>query len=258
MSSVFEPDVVLVLLKNSASGKAKPNFEKDWKSNVSTAKRRQNINALITSWPQIAARVESWKKNRPNQSCYEPQLAWAASIVEYTNFIHQATKVPKNAKDKSPRKLSKDVPLFGPQFLPPTLAHRRRRQGTGLAVSPASSYLRPLLIVHPVFFPELLRCPVCGSRDTADVFFDGWNASGHREVHGVHGEETALGYQLRCKACEKRLDENGRPRKHCWSTTSTEFWETWAHWEIPCESTVRLFCLILANMTEFQMKFLTF
>lgn len=148
MSSVFEPDVVLVLLKNSASGKAKPNFEKDWKSNVSTAKRRQNINALITFWSQIAARVESWKKNRPNQSCYEPQLAWAASIVEYANFIHQATKVPKNAKDKSPRKLSKDIPLFGPQFLPPTLAHRRRRQGTGLAISPASSYLRPLLIVH--------------------------------------------------------------------------------------------------------------
>lgn len=95
-------------------------------------------------------------------------------------------------------------------------------------------YLKPLTIIHPVYFPELSKCPKC---DSTDVKWHSWVATGYREVHGVNRDELALGYQLRCKTCE-RCRKGGRKKQDtqvCYATTATEFWESYEEWNIPSE-----------------------
>ncbi|KAJ7081764.1 hypothetical protein B0H15DRAFT_912552, partial [Mycena belliarum] len=91
------------------------------------------------------------------------------------------------------------------------------------------AYLRPINIVHPLYYPNLLSCPRCGS---GDARWDGWNGTGSREVHGLRREETALGYQLRHETCVP--DEGGGLTKsRSFVTTNQIFWEKWEHWKIP-------------------------
>lgn len=125
------------------------------------------------------------------------------------------------------------MPLLGPRFLPPSWLHLRRREPVP-NILPSVAYLKPLHIVHPLYYHWLKTCPQC---DSESVSWQGWTATGPREVHGIRREETTLGYQLECKDCEARFggrnaEEEG---KYCFATTNAKFWERKEHWEIPRE-----------------------
>lgn len=92
-------------------------------------------------------------------------------------------------------------------------------------------YMKPLNVVHQFFYPELAKCPRCLS---TDVTWDGWTGQGSRDVHGINQEETAIGYQLRCKICKESKDKSASST-HCVATTNPEFWENWEHWQVPRE-----------------------
>ena len=180
-------------------------------------------------------RVSSWKRSR-NLDSHAPssdsQLDWEANVVEYVNYLYQQTKAHGNSKDTQPKPLSKDVPLLGPQFIPPSYLHIQRWHAAPV-IEPESAYLKPLNVVHPFFYPRLARCPRCRS---SSVLWDGWTATGSRDVHGVSEEEMALGFQLRCKDCDRDSEASGTPKGHsrfCIATTNPVFWAKWEHWEIP-------------------------
>lgn len=176
---------------------------------------------------KVHSRVETWKKNRgENQLCHEEQLEWEAHIIQYVNFIYGITKVHGNAKEKTPTSLSSQIPLYGPRFVPPTYLNLSKRDSTPV-ISPTTLYLKPVNIIHPLYFDGLAVCPQCSS---SEVMWDGWTTSGHRELHGIQEEETAIGLQLKCKECEKKYskakgntrdgDEN---RRFCFPTTNPMF-----------------------------------
>lgn len=107
--------------------------------------------------------------------------------------------------------LDKKIPILGPRFVPPTQDHAQRRRGEAINVNVEDYYLKPLTVVHPFYFQDIAKCPKCSA---ADVTWDSWTTYGHREVHGVKNEETALGYQLRCKSCEGRSKTEGQKAHH--------------------------------------------
>ena len=151
------------------------------------------------------------------------QLEWEGHIVEYVNFVHGKTRVHGNAaKDSIPASLDKWIPLLGPRFVPPPYLYHEKRQSAP-EITPVIAHLKPLNVVHPFYYPDISVCPKCRS---ADTYWDGWNAKGSREVHGIKEEEAALGFQLRCKNC--RGDG-----QFCIATTNPLFWEKWEHWKIP-------------------------
>jgi hypothetical protein len=175
--------------------------------------------------------VEVWQNNRTTQASDPKQLRWEAHIVEYVNFIYKSTKVHGNAaKGTQPPTLAKDVPLLGPHFIPPTYLHLQKRSGAPV-IEPDTVYLRPMNIIHPVYYPVLedCTCPVC---DSKNVRWDSWNGTGSREVHGVSCEEVALGYQLRCADCYQQQE----PKVYCFATTNHVFWEKWEDSQVPCKS----------------------
>lgn len=138
----------------------------------------------------------------------------------------------KTIKKSTPAPLSKDVPLLGPRFTSPRYLHATKRQYTAL-INPDVQYLRPVTIIHPVYYEDIARCPTCKS---ADVTWDSWNATGPCEVHGVSEEGTAIVYQLRCTSCHsrsKKLAVEGANLQYCFVSTSAEFWAQYKHWEIP-------------------------
>ncbi|KAJ7157748.1 hypothetical protein C8R46DRAFT_908802 [Mycena filopes] len=210
--SSFDPAVVLAILVAIQPPSGRTKFERDWKSSVQ-------------------ARLSSWKNSRATQSNYAPQLEFEANVAEYVTFLHRETKpptVPKTStKIPKPPALKPGVPVYGPKFIPPSLNDARLRLAT--KVKPQTAYLRPINIIHPIYYPTLGKCPHCGS---CDVRWDGWNATGSREVHGLRREETALGYQLRHDSCTP--DEGStKSRTRSFATTNQLFWQRWEHWEIP-------------------------
>lgn len=91
------------------------------------------------------------------------------------------------------------------------------------------------MIIHQAWFPFIMRCPNCRSRNVQP---NGWTATGHREVHGLCHEECVLGVQFRCVDCAARRAEGGgsedtADEKYCFSTTNPEFWQKISLWEIP-------------------------
>jgi hypothetical protein len=182
---------------------------------------------------QVRQRVEGWKRYRSAQSDDPEQLEWAANVVQYVNYIYKATTVrggPKNGE--APPILRKEVPILGPRFLPPSYIHIQKRSPTP-TITPTSAYLKPLHIIHPFYNPELAKCPQC---DFDNILWEGWNTAGYREVHGLHREETALGYQLKCQSCR----DSPQQSNYCFATTNAKFWENKEHWEIPREYGYRL------------------
>ena len=198
---------------------------------------------------------ESRKSPRPR--C---QLEWEAQVVEYVSFVWDKTRPCK--KGDVAAKLSSDVPLLGPRFIPPTYLHIQKRSGS-YDVGPEVQYLKPVNIIHPFYYPELACCPQCQS--STDVTWEGWTGTGARELHGILQDEVALGLQLRCNTCKlqkrnvdpknKTLDEQDKvndPRdpnapldvlqveassaqssSYCCVTTSCAYWKQWKHWRIP-------------------------
>ncbi|KAG0694993.1 hypothetical protein DFH29DRAFT_880333 [Suillus ampliporus] len=238
--SVFEPKVVLNLLKNSAavSPVEKNAFEKNW--TVSVEKR-----------------VRIWKESRNHKNHPRPefQLRWEAEVVEYVQCLWEKSR-PRSKKIEPTDKLGFNVPLLGPRFVPPSYLHVQKRLGLGCqAIEPATQYIKPLNIIHPFYYPQLATCPRCGS-DKATTW-EGWTSTGARELHGLICEETALGAQLRCNTCKDSAkttkgknkniipggeDAGGHASQaaddlegYCFATTSAAYWRTWEHWRIPLE-----------------------
>ena len=146
----------------------------------------------------------------------------------------------KNAKPLPP-----EVPIFGPRFVPPTYLSLKKRKTT-FNVDPRTSYLRPLTIIHPYYFPNLGNCPHC---DSTDLTSEGWNSYGYRDVHGISYEETALGVQLSCKACQKRGEGSKNKVHYRFSTTNVIFWEKRNFWEIPRKSERNCFVHIVTYVS---------
>ncbi|GBE81445.1 hypothetical protein SCP_0311740 [Sparassis crispa] len=210
----FGKPAAITQLKNALQpSEKKKNFEKNWKTEVET-------------------RWKKWKRARPSQSQYTEQLEWEAHVVEYVNTVYKLTKAHGNSKTATNVSLRHEIPLYGPHFIPPTYADEFKQDATP-GIVPETAYLKPLTVIHPFYFPELARCPQCSSDD---IKWCGWTPTGHREVHGIFREETALGFQLRCQSCAKQCGVHGEgddEGPYCFSTTSPLFWEKREHWEIP-------------------------
>ncbi|KAI0757659.1 hypothetical protein C8Q80DRAFT_1092856, partial [Daedaleopsis nitida] len=177
----------------------------------------------------VEARWKTWQKNRNTQSKYFAQLEWEAHVCEYVSFLASELR--------SSGPISSKIPILGPRFIPPTYLHAQRRSPS-TDVVPDTTYLKPLNVVHPFFYPGLDRCPTCSSSGDG-LMSDGWNPKGHRELHGVSQEETAIGVQFRCKKCKEKYGKKAVEKAEgsfCFVTTNTEFWEKIEHWNHPSES----------------------
>jgi hypothetical protein len=226
--STFEPVCILALLKSLEPAKNQRKFEEIWNAKVSPQVSAPVSTKNTHRLTKVKKRVEGWEKYRTAQSDAPEQLEWAANVVQYVNYIYKATTVrggPKNGNALPI--LRKEIPLLGPRFLPPSYLHIQKRNTTP-NITPTPAYLKPLCVVHPFYNPELATCPQCGSDN---ILWDGWTTSGHREVHGVSREETALGYQLKCQPCQDAPAQGS----YCFATTNAKFWENKEHWEIPRE-----------------------
>jgi hypothetical protein len=177
---------------------------------------------MVYACLQVQKRVEGWKKCRAALSDSLQQLEWAANVVKYVNYTYKATTIRAGTKKGTgPPPLRREVPLLGPRFLPLPYISLWKRNSTP-DISPQMAYLKPLHIVHPFYYPELARCPECESEN---ISWQGWTTTGHREVHGVSHEETALGYQLSCDNCKSRIgSRNTAEGFYCFATTNTMFW----------------------------------
>ena len=112
--------------------------------------------------------------------------------------------------------------------------HRQKQNITAEILS-EYAYLKPLNIVHPFYYPDILnRCPRCGSTGRK-IEWNGWTSTGHREVHGISQEETAIGVQLRCSQCEKQVRKVALwdSISYCFVMTSHLFWDNVEHWDMP-------------------------
>ncbi|KAJ7094401.1 hypothetical protein C8R44DRAFT_645317 [Mycena epipterygia] len=183
---------------------------------------------------QVRTHIESWGKHRDTQSKYAPQLEWEAGVAEYVTFLHRETRAPPTPKNSTKisaeKPLKAGIPIYGPRFIPPSFNDARLIMSG--KIKPQTAYLRPINIIHPVYYPNLRRCPHCRSGDVNNVRWDGWTGTGSREVHGLRREETALGYQLRHENCP--LDESSTVLKNrSFATTNQLFWKGWEHWKIP-------------------------
>lgn len=237
--SVFDPETVWALLKSlQGSLSDQKKFVKKYKEKVSlearAVNRRTTYLVLVIQIEQTLAR---WKGVRNAETDLPEQLVWAANVVAYVDYVYSSTTVKANAK-KDPPQLKQEVPLLGPLFLPPTYVHLQKSKSAH-AISPKTMYLKPLHIIHPFYYPNLAQCPQC---DSLNVSWQGWTATGHRDVHGVEREETALGYQLECNSCkESRAEKRIGGRKTnseelvCMATTNPKFWARKHDCEVPSE-----------------------
>ncbi|TFY83333.1 hypothetical protein EWM64_g678 [Hericium alpestre] len=219
--STFDPAVVRAIIRNTLPSSAKRSaFDKDWDK-------------------AVAAKVKGWQKSRKKIYGMTEQLQWEANVVKYVDYVHKLT-MPFPGKPTS--SLPSDIPLYGPQFLPPTyrdltMHHNAPKIQAGL------TYLKPIFTCHPFYFPELAICPGC---DSTNITWEGWNTKGHRKIHGVHRDEFVIGCQLRCdgacgathEAAHKR--NKGRPANEketeptfCFATTNMMLWANWEFWAIP-------------------------
>ncbi|PIL34267.1 hypothetical protein GSI_03978 [Ganoderma sinense ZZ0214-1] len=216
--SAFDPKHIVAIAKrlHSNNEEEQEKFEKQWLKNVE-------------------ARWKGWQKHRDGseQIAYVPQLEFIAHVVEYVNWVYGMTKTKHGRKP-----LPRDIPLYGPAFIPPSYMHEQLRNGMKTTVAPETAYLKAVTVIHPLYFPQLEKCPRCGTRKPSDLDWYGWVPTGHCEVHGVDREETALGYQLRCQSCKTRAKGQQATRKngegsYCFSTTNHTFWSKYEHWQIP-------------------------
>ncbi|KAH9855089.1 hypothetical protein C2E23DRAFT_725417, partial [Lenzites betulinus] len=164
-----------------------------------------------------------------------PQLEWEAHVCEYVNFLAKQVRASKPSPASFQKSLDVKAPLLGPRFVPPSFMHIQKRSASP-EITPEQTYLKPLNVVHPFYYPELAECPRCGS---SDILWNGFAGTGHREVHGITREETAIGFQLKCKPCKAKADkyksEGPNEDKYSVLTTNHLFWDKKQEWEVPRE-----------------------
>jgi hypothetical protein len=127
------------------------------------------------------------------------QLEWEAEVVKYVNLIWNTTQC-HSSKAAAAKTLGYDAPILGPCFVLPTYLHLRLQPGQS-SIKPDIQYIKPINIIHPLYYPELARCPQCQS--CGDTTWEGWATTGACELHGISHKETALGLQLYCDACKR-------------------------------------------------------
>ncbi|TFY76247.1 hypothetical protein EWM64_g7763 [Hericium alpestre] len=221
--SAFDPVVVRTLIRNTLPLACQKSFETEWKSAVDQ-------------------RVKSWLKHRTTAKSSRPQaraqFEWDANVVKYVDHINKLTKAGPSGSF-----LPNGLPLYGPRFVPPTYRDLTRRQKAP-KIDPELTYLKPLHVIHPFYFPEVdSACPVCGSTNYG---WEGWNTKGHRDVHGIDKEEYVIGVQFRCDgACQNehvrvcaenktRSKEEKVPEPNFnFATTNPVFWQNWELWALP-------------------------
>ncbi|KAF9470290.1 hypothetical protein BDN70DRAFT_766646, partial [Pholiota conissans] len=152
------------------------------------------------------------------------QLAWEGEIIEYVDYLRSKLSIHGNAgasAKETPQILDKQVPLLGPQFLPPGYQHHVRRDVSPV-ITPEQSYIHPITVVHPLFYPTtFVQRPTCLS---SNIRWDSWNAAGACCVYAASFNERAIGYQLRCQSCK----ENGQKGSGYWfAMTNRAFWGKW-------------------------------
>ncbi|KAJ7488818.1 hypothetical protein FB451DRAFT_1080271, partial [Mycena latifolia] len=95
------------------------------------------------------------------QSTYLPQLEWKANVAEYISVLYRK----RTAKISAPQALKCGFPIYRPRFIPPSYNdYRLRTSGASAKIKPEIAYLRPINIIHPVFYPRLAKCPRCRSQ----------------------------------------------------------------------------------------------
>lgn len=223
--SVFEPAVVLSFLKEQQPTAKRKEFETKWKKSVSPSALFTVYHSHRAPKLKVLDRVQTWEKSQKGQPINIAQFRWAAEVVQYVSHAYSMVKKHGNNKSTDLKLLPDNLPLLGPRFSPPSYLHSHLRKGLPQP-DPQKAYLKTLHIIHPLYYPTLgLNCPRC---DSTAVSWDSWTSTGPRDVHGLYRDETALGYQLRCKDC---CDQNVRP--YCLATTSREFWKGYKSWQVP-------------------------
>ncbi|KAG2035695.1 hypothetical protein BDR03DRAFT_805266, partial [Suillus americanus] len=183
------------------------------------------------------------------------QLRWEAEVVKYVQCLWEKSR-PRSKKIEPTDKLGLNIPLLGPRFIPPSYMHIQKCLGLRhQVIKPVMLYIKPLNIIHPFYYPQLATCPRCGS--DKETTWEGWTSTGACELHGLICEETALGAQLQCNTCKKESEKTKKVndmnipgdvkdvRAHtnqlaklegyCFAMTSTAYWSSWEHWQIPRE-----------------------
>ena len=194
---------------------------------------------FVAKWLTDVAKIsDTWatRRNKVGQHVHRASLEWSAHVMMYVDFLAEQVKVHGNAKSvakTTKRAIDLRLPILGPLFVPPGYAHLLQRSKGHPAILPEVHYIPWLTVVHPFFYPEILKCPKCGCTDTARLGWNQWNVTGPRDVHGLFRDGMALGVQLRCMACNPVTLPSGKRAAQCCITTSPVFWENWAHWEIP-------------------------
>ncbi|KAG2135867.1 uncharacterized protein EDB93DRAFT_1092063 [Suillus bovinus] len=127
------------------------------------------------------------------------QLQWESKIVEYVQLLWEKTRT--QSKRGEPSKLGVNIPLLGPQFMPPSYLHIQKRSGE----------------LHGMFCEEMalgaqLHCNRC--KEMSKSMPKARNGT----THSSGLDSSIEGY--------------------CFTMTSTIYWKSWEHWRIPCESCV--------------------
>ncbi|KIO24054.1 hypothetical protein M407DRAFT_26496 [Tulasnella calospora MUT 4182] len=201
--SHFDPLVTLNVICNSLPQRERGAFRKKWND-------------------AVQKRIDSWKSAKSTPSGH--QMEFAAHVCQYVKFTY--SKVFANGK------CDPNLPLYGPRFLPPSPSVLYRNPLSCSQILTRDFYLKPVTIIHELYWPSLLQCPTCtkAKRPEPNLQRQGFTSEGPRTVHGIKEEEYVIGTKIRCQTCASLKEDRIQ-----WSFTSPEFWSSRTYWEIPCE-----------------------
>ena len=221
--AAFHPATIIAQFKALAPQDERAKFEQTWMKKVSTPARRGTRHRSHSQYVrQVNDRVTQWEKIRAgHQDCNKFELTWVSHVVEY---LH---RLPDHLVGLDKR-LPEGMQLHGPTFKPPSLDEHLLH---GDELKPEDMYIRPVTVLHPLYFPDLKMCPRDRSHKPQ---WDGFTTSGPRTVYGVNAPELALGYQIRCRQCSAH-DLKGGAQQTCFGTASPQYWAGVPHWERPRE-----------------------
>ncbi|KAG8938303.1 hypothetical protein FRC04_009122 [Tulasnella sp. 424] len=206
--SYFNPLVALNVLSNLLPPTERQGFRLKWKE-------------------EVKKRVMGWQ--RAGSLVSEGQLVYASEACQYIKYLYDKTLVNGN--------FSPNLPLYGPRFSPPPPALSHRNPNAASSIPPQDFYLKPITVVHELFWPSLMACPICAKAGRNEVKLErqGFTPEGPRTVHGIYEDEYVIGSRIRCKTCELDLKTRRVKGRFQWSFTAQEFWSGKLYWEIPRE-----------------------
>ncbi|ALO69507.1 hypothetical protein CNH03015 [Cryptococcus deneoformans JEC21] len=205
MSSIsFNISVVRLQLREACKGREKRDDE---------SQKRKNANNWIVDWKggdlsdaSIENRRNRWIKDKCHGTLQ--QMDFVAGVLEYMTVLERL----KNQSGCTPS----SFPFYGPLFSPPSLEELQFR-GKSISANPSSFLVEPVLVVHPLFYPEMVldKCPKAGCQST--VKRKGWKP--FRSVYGVDHNIKVVSLQYICA-------EHG-----VYSPSADTYWEGCMPWE---------------------------